>query len=168
MKLRSQDPSKFQNLKTSKSFTWSQASHPLLHLSLKKHKKPIVPLDITLDPDGRILIISGPNAGGKSICLKTVGLVQYMLQCGCLPPVREDSEFMIFDRLFIDIGDEQSLENDLSTYTSKLINLKFFLENLNEDSLFLIDEMGSGTDPSLGGAIAEAALRRWRHPALSV
>ena len=140
------------------SFTWHQAIHPLLFLSHRKQKKNIVPLDISLNPAQRILIISGPNAGGKSVCLKTVGLVQYMYQCGLLPPVREDSEFCIFRKIFIDIGDEQSIDNDLSTYTSKLLNLKSFIENIDDQSLFLIDELGTGTDPSLGGAIAEATL----------
>ncbi len=140
------------------SFSWRQASHPLLFLSHQKQKKSIIPLDISLNPDQRILIISGPNAGGKSVCLKTVGLLQYMFQCGLLPPVKEDSEFCIFRKIFIDIGDEQSIDNDLSTYSSKLINLKYFIENVDKHSLFLIDEMGTGTDPSLGGAIAEATL----------
>ncbi|MBE0698489.1 MAG: hypothetical protein IH586_16350, partial [Anaerolineaceae bacterium] len=137
---------------------WYQAVHPLLFLAHKKVKKRVVPLDISLTPSERVLVISGPNAGGKSICLKTVGLLQYMLQCGLLPPAREDSEFGIFNQLMIDIGDEQSLENDLSTYTSKLLNMKYFLTHLDARSLFLIDEMGTGTDPSVGGAIAEAAL----------
>ena len=140
------------------AFTWHQAIHPLLLLSHQKQNKNIIPLNIAFQPDQRILIISGPNAGGKSVCLKTVGLVQYMFQCGLLPPVREDSEFTIFNKIFIDIGDEQSIDNDLSTYTSKLFNLKFFIENIDARSLFLIDELGTGTDPSLGGAIAEAAL----------
>ncbi len=140
------------------SFSWHQAMHPLLFLSHQKQKKEITPLDIALNDDQRILIISGPNAGGKSVCLKTVGLVQYIYQCGLLPPVREDSEFCIFHKIFIDIGDEQSIDNDLSTYSSKLINLKYFIENIDAYSLFLIDEMGTGTDPSLGGAIAEATL----------
>ncbi|MFH1296218.1 MAG: Smr/MutS family protein [Bacteroidota bacterium] len=137
---------------------WFQAVHPLLYLAHKKAKKMVVPQDISLSPDERVLIISGPNAGGKSICLMTVGLLQYMVQCGLLPPVREDSGFGIFQQIMIDIGDEQSLENDLSTYTSKLLNMKYFLEQLDDRSLFLIDEMGTGTDPSVGGAIAEAAL----------
>ncbi|MEI6456676.1 MAG: Smr/MutS family protein [bacterium] len=140
------------------SLTWHHAIHPLLYLSHKSQKKKVVPLDISLDGEQRILVISGPNAGGKSVCLKTVGLVQYMYQCGLLPPVKEDSEFCIFRNIFIDIGDEQSIDNDLSTYTSKLLNLKFFIENVDEQSLFLIDEMGTGTDPSLGGPIAEATL----------
>ena len=140
------------------SFSWHQAIHPLLFLSHIKQKKSIIPLDISLNKDQRILIISGPNAGGKSVCLKTVGLVQYMFQCGILPSMREDSELCIFNKIFIDIGDEQSIDNDLSTYSSKLINLKFFIENIDNRSLFLIDELGTGTDPSLGGAIAEATL----------
>ena len=142
------------------SFSWRGAIHPLLFLSHKKLGKSVVPLDISLDQNHRILVISGPNAGGKSVCLKTVGLVQYMYQSGLLPPVKEDSEFCIFRKIFIDIGDEQSIDNDLSTYTSKLYNLKYFIENLNNQSLFLIDELGTGTDPSLGGAIAEASLEK--------
>ena len=139
-------------------FAWYQAIHPLLFLSHQKQNKDIIPLNIALNEEHRILIISGPNAGGKSVCLKTVGLVQYMFQCGLLAPVREDSEFTIFDKILIDIGDEQSIDNDLSTYTSKLNNLKFFIEHIDARSLFLIDELGTGTDPSLGGAIAEATL----------
>lgn len=139
-------------------FAWHQAVHPLLFLSHQKQNKDIIPLNIALNEEHRILIISGPNAGGKSVCLKTVGLVQYMFQCGLLAPVREDSEFTIFDKILIDIGDEQSIDNDLSTYTSKLYNLKFFIEHIDTRSLFLIDELGTGTDPSLGGAIAEATL----------
>jgi DNA mismatch repair protein MutS2 len=140
------------------SILWHNAVHPLLFLSHQRQKKPVVPLSIELNQENRILIISGPNAGGKSVCLKTVGLVQYMFQCGILPPVREDSEFGLFRKIFIDIGDEQSLENDLSTYTSKLLSIKFFLENLDDRALFLIDEFGTGTDPALGGPIAEASL----------
>jgi len=108
---------------------WNEAIHPLLFLAHSRQKKKVVPLSIELDPENRILIISGPNAGGKSVCLKTVGLLQYMFQCGILPSAKEDSAFGVFRNIFIDIGDEQSLENDLSTYTSKLLNLKFFLEN---------------------------------------
>ncbi|MCK9204290.1 MAG: Smr/MutS family protein [Bacteroidales bacterium] len=142
----------------SSALLWRGAVHPLLCLSHQKQNKPVVPLDIELNTNQRILIISGPNAGGKSVCLKTVGLLQYMFQCGLLPPVKEDSEFSVFSNIFIDIGDEQSIDNDLSTYTSKLLNLKFFLEHVDDHSLFLIDELGTGTDPSLGGAIAEATL----------
>ena len=139
-------------------FSWYQAIHPNLYLHFKNIRKTVVPLDLAFEGDERILIISGPNAGGKSVCLKTVGLVQYMFQCGLLPPVREDSGFLIFKKIFIEIGDEQSIDNDLSTYTSKLMNLKFFLENVDESTLLLIDEFGSGTDPSQGGAMAEACL----------
>jgi DNA mismatch repair protein MutS2 len=137
---------------------WNKAVHPLLYLAHSRQKKSVVPLSIELEPENRILIISGPNAGGKSVCLKTVGLLQYMFQCGILPSAKENSVFGIFRNIYIDIGDEQSLENDLSTYTSKLLNLKFFLENIDERSIFLIDEFGTGTDPALGGPIAEASL----------
>jgi len=137
---------------------WKQAVHPLLELTLREQNKYAVPLDLRLDEHDRILVISGPNAGGKSVCLKTVGLLQYMLQCGLQVPLREDSVCGIFDRLFIDIGDEQSLENDLSTYSSHLLHMRNFLENANEKSLFLIDEFGTGTEPQSGGAIAEAVL----------
>lgn len=137
-----------------------EAIHPLLYLSHKSQKKDIVPLNISLDNVNRILIISGPNAGGKSVCLKTVGLLQYMLQCGLLIPASPNSEFSIFSKLFIDIGDEQSLENDLSTYSSHLLNMKFFIENATDDTLFLIDEFGTGTEPQLGASIAEATLEQ--------
>lgn len=137
---------------------WWAAKHPLLFLAHKKQKKTIEPLTIKLTGEQRILIISGPNAGGKSVCLKTVGLLQYMLQCGLLIPVRETSETGIFKDIFIDIGDEQSIENDLSTYTSHLRNMKFFSLKAGKNSLFLIDEFGTGTEPQLGGAIAEAVL----------
>jgi DNA mismatch repair protein MutS2 len=137
---------------------WQQAVHPLLQKALKKENRKIVPLDIQLDAQNHILLISGPNAGGKSVCLKTVGLLQYMLQCGLLIPLQEGSKTGIFSRLFIDIGDEQSLENDLSTYSSHLMNMKYFVKNCNEKTLILIDEFGSGTEPMLGGAIAESIL----------
>lgn len=137
---------------------WQNAVHPLLFLSFQKQGKKIVPLRISLDNDQRILLISGPNAGGKSVTLKTVGLIQYMYQCGLLVPMREDSTIGIFRSIFIDIGDEQSLENDLSTYSSHLTNMKNFLVNADKKSLFLIDEFGTGTEPSLGGAVAEAIL----------
>lgn len=140
------------------SFSWIQARHPLLMLSLKKQKREIVPSDISLDETNRILIISGPNAGGKSVLLKTVGLLQYMLQCGLLIPVLDTSEAGIFDHLVIDIGDQQSIENDLSTYSSHLINIKKLLEIAGPSTLFLIDEFGAGTEPQSGGAIAEAVL----------
>ena len=140
---------------------WYHAIHPLLFLSLKKQNKQVVPLDIALTPQQRILLISGPNAGGKSVCLKTTGLLQYMLQCGLLIPVYENSHTGIFDHIFIDIGDEQSIENDLSTYSSHLTNMKFFVKNCNSKTLILIDEFGSGTEPQIGGAIAEALLDRF-------
>ena len=134
------------------------AVHPLLFLKYKTLKKKVQPLDIELDPQQRILLISGPNAGGKSVCLKTIGLIQYMLQCGLLIPAADTSEMGIFHHFFIDMGDEQSIENDLSTYSSHLRNLKVMLENLDARSLFLIDEFGSGTEPNLGAAMAEAVL----------
>jgi DNA mismatch repair protein MutS2 len=137
---------------------WHQAVHPLLQKALKRENRKIVPLTIHLDEKNHILLISGPNAGGKSVCLKTVGLLQYMLQCGLLIPVNEASKTGIFQQLFIDIGDEQSLENDLSTYSSHLMNMKHFVKNSNENTLVLIDEFGTGTEPMLGGAIAEAIL----------
>ncbi len=141
---------------------WDRAKHPLLYLSHKKQNKEIVPLDITLDSEkSRILLISGPNAGGKSVCLKTVGLLQYMLQCGLLIPLSESSRTGIFSKIFIDIGDEQSIENDLSTYSSHLTNMKFFVKNCTLETLILIDEFGSGTEPQIGGAIAEALLDRF-------
>lgn len=140
---------------------WAKAVHPLLFLSLKKQGKEIVPLDITLNEKQRILLISGPNAGGKSVCLKTVVLLQYMMQCGLLVPLHDSSRAGIFDRLFIDIGDEQSIENDLSTYSSHLLNMKFFIRNSNAKTLLLIDEFGTGTEPMIGGAIAEATLERF-------
>ncbi len=140
------------------SFRWDNAVHPLLFLTHKKEHKEVVPLGIYLNEKDRILLISGPNAGGKSVCLKTTGLLQYMLQCGFLVPMSENSETGIFRDIFIDIGDEQSLEQDLSTYSSHLLNMKFFLKNAGPRSLVLIDEFGSGTEPMLGGAIAEAIL----------
>jgi len=145
-------------LNNQQSFSWIQARHPLLMLSLKKQKREIIPSDISLNENSRILIISGPNAGGKSVLLKTVGLLQYMLQCGMLIPVLDTSEAGIFDHLFIDIGDQQSIENDLSTYSSHLINIKKLLDFANPSTLFLIDEFGAGTEPQSGGAIAEAVL----------
>ena len=137
---------------------WYRAIHPLLMKTLQKEKRKIVPLDIQLTEEKHILLISGPNAGGKSVCLKTTGLLQYMLQCGMLIPLNEGSKTGIFRQLFIDIGDEQSLENDLSTYSSHLMNMKHFVRNCDENTLILIDEFGTGTEPMLGGAIAEAIL----------
>lgn len=140
---------------------WTMAVHPLLQLSLAKHGKKVVPLDIELSTKQRILIISGPNAGGKSVCLKTVGLLQYMLQCGMLVPMHERSHAGLFGSIFIDIGDEQSIEDDLSTYSSHLTNMKIMMKSCNERSLILIDEFGGGTEPQIGGAIAEAVLKRF-------
>ena len=139
-------------------FDWIEARHPLLEQKLKGQGKRITPLDLKLGDNNRILVISGPNAGGTSVCLKTIGLIQYMLQCGLAIPVKIDSKCGVFHDMFIDIGDEQSLENDLSTYSSHLINMKELLEHGNERTLFLIDEFGTGTEPQLGGAIAEAIL----------
>ncbi|KAF0128284.1 MAG: DNA mismatch repair protein MutS2 [Bacteroidetes bacterium] len=137
---------------------WRQAVHPLLEISLREQKKTTVPLDLELNTDERILVISGPNAGGKSVCLKTTGLLQYMLQCGLLVPMHADSVCGIFSKLFIDIGDEQSVENDLSTYSSHLLHMSHFLQFADDKTLFLIDEFGTGTEPQSGGAIAEAVL----------
>ena len=148
---------------------WRQARHPLLLLNLEKEEarararadgRPgeVVPLDLVLEPGERIVVISGPNAGGKSVCLKTVGLLQYMLQCGLLVSMREDSRMGIFHDIFVDIGDEQSIENDLSTYSSHLKNMRFWMENAGRGTLFLSDELGSGTEPQVGGAIAEAIV----------
>ena len=135
--------------------SWLDARHPLLFLN---HKGDVVPFNITLSDEAHILIVSGPNAGGKSVCLKAVGLIQYMLQCGMLVPCRETSEFGIFDSIFIDIGDQQSIDNDLSTYTSHLQSMKQLLEVADEGTLFLLDELGGGTEPRSGCAIAEALL----------
>lgn len=140
---------------------WTMAVHPLLQMSLAKHGKKVVPLDIELNHQQRLLIISGPNAGGKSVCLKTVGLLQYMLQCGMLIPLHERSHAGIFSSIFIDIGDEQSIEDDLSTYSSHLTNMKMMIKHCNEKSIILIDEFGGGTEPQIGGAIAEAVLKRF-------
>ena len=140
---------------------WITARHPLLWLSLKKQDKPIVPLDIMLTSDRHILIISGPNAGGKSVCLKTVGLLQYMLQCGLSIPVSERSKVGVFEDIMIDIGDEQSIENDLSTYSSHLLNMKNMMRRAGEATLLLIDEFGTGTEPQIGGAMAEAVLNQF-------
>ena len=137
---------------------WYHAVHPILLHSFKQQNRKVVPLDIKLDKVNRLLIISGPNAGGKSVCLKTVGIVQYMMQCGMLPPVYSNSHMGLFDKIFIDIGDEQSIENDLSTYSSHLKNMKFFMNNCGKRTLILVDEMGSGTEPQIGGALAQAII----------
>ena len=166
---------------------WIQARHPLLQLSLEKQGKKVVPLDIRLESIdtstyrnidiskenkkniGRLLIISGPNAGGKSVCLKTVGLLQYMLQCGLSIPVGERSTCGIFENIMIDIGDEQSIEDDLSTYSSHLMNMKQMIRNADERTLLLIDEFGGGTEPMIGGAIAEAVLKQfWQKKAFAI
>ena len=139
---------------------WSDARHPVLWLHYTPQNKPVVPLSVRLQAgENRVLVISGPNAGGKSVCLKTVALLQYMLQCGLLVPVAEQSRAGLFEQLMIDIGDEQSIQDELSTYSSHLRNMKYFLRNANEKTLFLIDEMGSGTEPLIGGALAESMLR---------
>ena len=148
---------------------WIRAIHPLLQLSLEKQDKQVVPLEITLTQEKRILIISGPNAGGKSVCLKTTGLLQYMLQCGLPIPIGDRSTCGLFHHILIDIGDEQSIENDLSTYSSHLMNMKQMMRQADGQSLLLIDEFGSGTEPTIGGAIAEAMLKQfWKKQAFGV
>ena len=160
---------------------WVQACHPLLRNSLRRQNKDIVPLDIMLRgersevggeskiPSGHILVISGPNAGGKSVCLKTVGLLQYMVQCGLSVPMKENSTMGVFDTIMIDIGDEQSIEDDLSTYSSHLLNMKRMIKASNNKTLLLIDEFGTGTEPQIGGAIAEAVLKQfWERKAWGV
>ena len=160
---------------------WIRAIHPLLQLSLEKQGKKVVPLDIRLEGTtdftdskknknvGRLLIISGPNAGGKSVCLKTVGLLQYMLQCGLPIPIGDRSTAGLFEHIMIDIGDEQSIENDLSTYSSHLMNMKQMMKQANARTLLLIDEFGSGTEPTIGGAIAEAMLKQfWKRETFGV
>lgn len=139
---------------------WRNSRHPLLYFSLKRTGRMVIPLNIALDQENRFLLVSGPNAGGKSVCLKTVGLLQYMLQCGLPVPMDEQSTVGIFRSMFIDIGDQQSIENDLSTYSSHLKNMNFFVRNADENSLVLLDELGSGTDPNFGGGIAQAILSR--------
>ncbi len=141
-----------------RTLQWSHARHPILEISLKAQGKQVVPLNIKLDHQKRLLLISGPNAGGKSVALKTVALLQYMLQCGLLLPVHPDSKSALFDHFFIDIGDEQSLENDLSTYSSHLMSMKHFTQFANKKTILFIDEFGTGTEPQFGGAIAESIL----------
>jgi DNA mismatch repair protein MutS2 len=145
------------NVVDNPDLNWLYARHPLLLLSLKG-KRDVVPLTIDLTSEESFLLISGPNAGGKSVCLKTVGLLQYMVQCGILPSMHDRSTVGIFDKIFLDIGDQQSIENDLSTYSSHLNNMNFFIRNADENSLILLDELGSGTDPNFGGGISEAIL----------
>jgi len=160
-RLGDQIASSVPTLNACPTIDWTLARHPLLELSLKHQGKQIVPLEIKLTRKQRILIISGPNAGGKSICLKTVGLLQYMLQCGLPISVGENSQTGVFDSIFIDIGDDQSIDNDLSTYSSHLLNMKAMMKNCNPASLLLIDEFGGGTEPTIGGAMAEAMLQRF-------
>jgi DNA mismatch repair protein MutS2 len=148
------------SLKNEQLFDWKEARHPLLYLAHKAENKEVVPLSFHLADNNRILLISGPNAGGKSVCLKTIGLLQYMLQCGMLIPCDSSSVFGVFAGIFIDIGDEQSIDNDLSTYSSHLHNMKYFLKHAATDTLVLIDEFGTGTEPMLGGAIAESILEQ--------
>ena len=142
---------------------WYHAQHPALILSLREHGKEVVPLNITLNHENRLLLISGPNAGGKSVCLKTVGVVQYMMQCGVLPTVYDNSHMGIFKSVMVDIGDQQSIEDDLSTYSSHLQNMKTFLARGGKESLILIDEFGSGTEPQIGAAIAQSILEQLNH-----
>ncbi|MBR1686968.1 MAG: Smr/MutS family protein [Prevotella sp.] len=148
---------------------WIRAVHPLLQRSLAKQGKAAVPLDITLTQEKRLLIISGPNAGGKSVCLKTVGLLQYMVQCGLSVPIGDRSQVGVFKRLMIDIGDEQSIADDLSTYSSHLLNMKNMMRQADGHTLLLIDEFGGGTEPTIGGAIAEAVLKQfWKKQAFGI
>ncbi|SMD43701.1 DNA mismatch repair protein MutS2 [Aquiflexum balticum DSM 16537] len=145
-------------LSKTRQMEWYNARHPLLESALKQAGKKIVPLTIQLDHNRRLLVISGPNAGGKSVTLKTVAMVQYMLQCGLLIPLDSHSVCTLFDNFFIDIGDEQNIENDLSTYSSHLMSMKFFTEFANKKTIVFIDEFGTGTEPQFGGAIAEGIL----------
>ncbi len=144
-------------LKEGPDLNWLHARHPLLYLSLKG-KREVIPLTIDLTATNRMLLVSGPNAGGKSVCLKTVGLIQYMAQCGLLVPLHDRSSVGVFSELFLDIGDQQSIENDLSTYSSHLRNMAYFIAQASESTLVLLDELGSGTDPNFGGGIAQAVL----------
>ena len=144
-------------LKEGPDLNWLHARHPLLYLSLKG-KREVIPLTIDLTVTNRMLLVSGPNAGGKSVCLKTVGLIQYMAQCGLLVPLHDRSSVGIFSALFLDIGDQQSIENDLSTYSSHLRNMAYFIAQASDSTLVLLDELGSGTDPNFGGGIAQAVL----------
>jgi len=145
-------------LEKAKVIEWYNARHPLLEIALKQQSKSITPLNINLDHNRRLLVISGPNAGGKSVTLKTVALLQYMVQCGLLIPVDPHSKFSLFHHLFIDIGDEQNIENDLSTYSSHLMSMKYFTQFADKKTIFFIDEFGTGTEPQFGGAIAESIL----------
>ncbi len=142
--------------------TYRKAINPLLHLAFKQTNRKVIPNDISLKKEERILLISGPNAGGKSVAMKTAGILQYMLQCGLLIPVSQDSSCGIFHQIHIDIGDDQSIDNDLSTYSSHLLHMKHMLKKADAQTLILIDEFGSGTEPLIGGAIAEAMLEQFR------
>lgn len=144
-------------------FTFYNARHPLLYLNFKKDKKTVVPLNVSIDEGTRIIVVSGPNAGGKSVCMKTVGLLQMMIQAGLLIPASPDSVAGVFKQLFVDIGDDQSIESDLSTYSAHLSKMKHFVEGANGKTLILIDEFGTGTDPQFGGPIAEAVLEALNH-----
>ena len=156
-------------VKAEPTMDWIRAIHPLLQRSLAKQDKKVVPLDIMLVKDKRLLIISGPNAGGKSVCLKTVGLLQYMMQCGLSIPIGDRSTVGVFQNIMIDIGDEQSIADDLSTYSSHLLNMKNMMKQANNRTLLLIDEFGGGTEPTIGGAIAEAVLKQfWKKEAFGV
>ncbi len=146
------------NVVKTQKMIWYGARHPLLQISLQQQHKEIVPFNLEMNDDTHVMIISGPNSGGKSVCLKAIALLQYMLQSGMPVTAKSTSEFGIFDKLFIDIGDQQSIENDLSTYSSHLYNMKHLLAMADSRTLFFIDEMGSGTEPGIGGAIAEAVL----------
>ncbi|MBN2167448.1 MAG: Smr/MutS family protein [Marinilabiliaceae bacterium] len=148
------------NFNNTPELIWDKAVHPLLYIQHKTSGLSVVPLDIQLNNENRILVISGPNAGGKSVCLQTVGLLQYMFQCGLLIPLNESSKVGFFDQILLDMGDEQSIENDLSTYSSHLLNMKNFIKLSNNKTLILIDEFGTGTEPMLGGAIAESVLQQ--------
>src|SRR5262249_15862013 len=152
--------SKLPHTTAGPALKWVNARHPLLYLNLRRAHRNIVPLNISLDREQSFLLVSGPNAGGKSVCLKTTGLIQYMFQCGLPLPIDEQSTLGVFNHIFIDIGDQQSIENDLSTYSSHLKNMNFFLRNADDRSIVLMDELGSGTDPNFGGGIAQAVLTR--------
>lgn len=147
------------HISSKQEIEWYHAIHPGLLLTLRPQGRNVVPLNLHLDNEKRILVISGPNAGGKSVCLKTTAVVQYMMQCGMMPTVYSNSHMGIFRNLFIDIGDEQSFENDLSTYSSHLKNMKYFISHTDSRTLILADEMGSGTEPQIGGALAQAILK---------
>ncbi|HWZ14315.1 MAG TPA: endonuclease MutS2 [Mucilaginibacter sp.] len=144
-------------------FSLTNARHPLLYLNFKKEQKTVVPLNVRIDEQTRIIVVSGPNAGGKSVCMKTVGLLQMMVQAGLLISAAEASTVGVFKQLFVDIGDDQSIESDLSTYSAHLSKMKNFVEQANGKTLVLIDEFGTGTDPQFGGPIAEAVLESLNH-----